>query len=153
MKDSLEIDERIISFFKLHTNLTLAVSENDSPYCANCFYSFAEKKNLLIFKSNLDTTHISIALKNDKVAGTIIPDSLDKIRIQGVQFTGKISQAKEDDLTTAKNSYYKKYPFAIAFAGELWTIELHSIKFTDNKFGFGKKLLWSKDGVPLSSEK
>jgi hypothetical protein len=133
--------------------LTLAVSENDSPYCANCFYSFAEKKNLLIFKSNLETTHIEIALRNHKVAGTIIPDKLDKTRIQGVQFTGEICHAKGDNLTTAKNSYYKKYPFAIAFAGELWTIELHSIKFTDNKLGFGKKLAWRKDGVHLSSEK
>ena len=140
-----EIDKRICSFLSAHTNLTLAISENNQPYCANCFYSFAENKNLLIFKSNLDTTHISIALRNDKVAGTIIPDSLDKTRIQGVQFIGKISQAKGDNLTTAKKSYYKKYPFAIAFAGELWTIELHSIKFTDNKLGFGKKLLWRKE--------
>lgn len=149
MKEKNEIDERIRSFLKTHTNLTLAVSENDYPYCANCFYSFSEKKNLLIFKSNLDTNHIAIALRNDKVAGTITPDKLDKTRIQGVQFTGKISHAIGDYLTTAKNSYYKKYPFAIAFAGELWTIELHSIKFTDNKLGFGKKLQWKKDGTYL----
>ena len=145
MNDNNKIDERIISFLKAHTNLTLAVSENNQPYCANCFYSFAEKKNLLIFKSSVDTKHIIIAQKNNQVAGTITPDSLDKTRIQGVQFTGKISQAKGDNLTTAKNSYYKKYPFAIAFAGELWTIELHSIKFTDNKLGFGKKLSWRKE--------
>ena len=144
VEEKNEIDERIRSFLSAHTNLTLAVSENDQPYCANCFFSFAEKKNLLIFKSSLETTHISITLRNDKVAGTIIPDSLDKTRIQGIQFTGKIAQAKGDDLTTAQNSYYKKYPFAIAFAGELWAIELLSIKFTDNKLGFGKKLEWKK---------
>jgi len=143
-KEKSELDERIRSFLSAHTNLTLAVSDNDQPYCANCFYSFAEKKNLLIFKSNLETTHIAIALKNDKVAGTITPDKLDKTRIQGIQFTGKTLHAKGDNLITAKNSYYKKYPFAIAFSGELWVIELHSIKFTDNKLGFGKKLLWRK---------
>lgn len=146
MKEKNEIDERIRAFLAAHTNLTLAVSENDHPYCANCFYAFAEKKNLLVFKSSPETTHIVIALKNDKVAGTITPDKLDKTRIQGIQFTGKISRAAGEDLTTAKNSYYKKYPFAITFAGELWTIELHSLKFTDNKLGFGKKLEWNKGG-------
>ena len=144
MKEKNEIDERILSFLSEHTNLTLAVSENDHPYCANCFYSFSKKRNLLIFKSNPETTHITIALKNDKVAGTITPDKLDKTRIQGIQFIGKILHAKGDNLITAKNSYYKKYPFAIAFSGELWVIELHSIKFTDNKLGFGKKLGWKK---------
>ncbi|MBI4947253.1 MAG: hypothetical protein HY840_12740 [Bacteroidetes bacterium] len=143
-KEKNEIDERILEFLSAHTNLTLAVSDNDHPYCANCFYAYAKKKNLLIFKSSPETNHIVIALRNDKVAGIIIPDKLDKTRIQGIQFTGKISKAKGDDLATAKNSYYKKYPFAIAFSGELWVIELNFIKFTDNKLGFGKKLEWKK---------
>jgi hypothetical protein len=144
-KEKNEMDERIRSFLSAQTNLTLAVSENDHPYCANCFYAFADKKNFLVFKSKPDTIHIALALKNDRVAGTITPDALDKTRIQGIQFTGKISRAAGEDLTTAKNAYYKKYPFALAFAGELWTIELNSIKFTDNKLGFGKKLEWRKD--------
>src|ERR1035437_7210277 len=115
MNDKNEIDKRIRAFLSAHTNLTLAVSENDHPYCANCFYAYADKKNLLIFKSSPDTTHIAVASKNDRVAGTITPDALDKTRIQGVQFTGKISRAAGEYLTTAKNAYYKKYPFAIAF--------------------------------------
>ena len=144
MKEKNEIDERILSFLAMHTNLTLAVSENNYPYCANCFYAYSEKKNLLIFKSNLDTKHIAIALRNDNVAGAITPDKLDKTRIQGIQFTGKISKAEGEFLTTAKNAYYKKYPFALAFAGELWIIELNFLKFTDNKLGFGKKIEWKK---------
>ncbi|MBI4930371.1 MAG: hypothetical protein HY841_06390 [Bacteroidetes bacterium] len=144
VKEKNEIDERILAFLAAHTNLTLAVSENDHPYCANCFYAYAEKKNLLIFKSSSDTNHIAIALRNDKVAGTITPDKLDKTRIQGIQFTGKMSKAEGEILTTAKNTYYKKYPFALAFAGELWIIELNFLKFTDNKLGFGKKIEWKK---------
>jgi uncharacterized protein YhbP (UPF0306 family) len=145
VKEKNEMDERIRSFLAAQTNLTLAVSENDHPYCANCFYAFADKKNLLIFKSKPETTHIVLALKNDCVAGTITPDALDKTRIQGIQFTGKISQATGENLITAKNAYYKKYPFALTFAGDLWAIELHFLKFTDNKLGFGKKLEWRKD--------
>ena len=144
VKEKNEIDERILAFLAAHTNLTLAVSENDHPYCANCFYAYAEKKNLLIFKSSTETNHIVIALRNNLVAGTITPDKLNKTRIQGIQFTGKISKATGEYLTVAKNVYYKKYPFALAFAGELWIIELNFLKFTDNKLGFGKKIEWKK---------
>ncbi len=149
MNDVIEnlavMDEKISSFLKSQTNMTLAVSENNIPYCANCFYAFSEKENLLIFKSKPETTHLKFALKNNKVAGTIIPDSLDKKRIQGVQFTGKFFQPKRELFSSAQNIYYKKFPYALIVSGELWAIELHSIKFTDNKLGFGKRMEWKKE--------
>lgn len=136
------LDERIGSFLSSQTNFTLAVSENNIPYCANCFYAYDAERNRLVFKSKPETTHISIALKNHHVAGTITPDTLDKTRIQGIQFSGMIVQASEDQPEAAKAVYYKKYPFALVISGELWIIKLQNLKFTDNKLGFGKKLNW-----------
>lgn len=136
------LDERIMSFLSSQTNFTLAVSDNNKPYCANCFYAYDVERNRLVFKSKPETTHISIALKNPHVAGTITPDALDKTRIQGIQFSGMIVRALEDQPEAAKTVYYKKYPFALVITGELWVIRLQNLKFTDNKLGFGKKLNW-----------
>ncbi|HLG34588.1 MAG TPA: hypothetical protein VI757_06865 [Bacteroidia bacterium] len=143
MKERIPVmDERIISFLHAHTNLTIAVSENNIPYCANCFYAYSEKENLLIFKSKLETNHIRIALNNYYVSGTIVPDSLDKTRIQGIQFTALFIQPAMKVLTLARKIYYKKYPFAVGISGNIWAIELRTIKFTDNRLGFGKRLEW-----------
>ena len=136
------IDVRIISFVDSQTNLTLAVCEDNNPYCANCFYAYDAERNSLIFKSKSDTTHILIGMKNSLVAGTIIPDSLDKTRIRGVQFTGRLLRSSGSKLMTTQAVYYKKFPFALTISGDLWIIELATIKFTDNKLGFGKKLIW-----------
>lgn len=138
------MDERIISFIQAQTNMTIAVYENNIPYCANCFYALSEKENLLIFKSKPETNHIQMALKNKNVAGTIVPDSLNKTRIQGIQFSGIFFIPEGKDRSSANDIYYGKYPFAISISGEIWAIEIQSIKFTDNKFGFGKRLIWER---------
>ncbi|MCX6297115.1 MAG: hypothetical protein NTX97_13845, partial [Bacteroidetes bacterium] len=61
-----------------------------------------------------------------------------------IQLKGKFIIPENELLTTAKKSYYKKYPFAIAIPGDLWILEFEYIKFTDNTLGFGKKLIWNK---------
>jgi uncharacterized protein YhbP (UPF0306 family) len=138
------MDERISSFIMSQTNLTIAVSENDVPYCANCFYAYLEKQNVFILKSKEETNHIRVALKNNNVAGTIIPDSLDKARIQGIQFRGIFSKPVDEFLHHAKKVYYAKFPFAKFVTGDIWTIEVCAIKYTDNKLGFRKRLNWKK---------
>ena len=140
------MDERISFFLSSQTNLTLAVSENNLPYCANCFYAFMKEENILVFKSKPETTHIRIVLSNPVVAGTITPDSLGKMRVQGIQFTGKVMSDEINLSRKAKDVYHKKYPFELAFAGEIYLIVLQSVKFTDNKLGFGKRLEWKSDG-------
>jgi uncharacterized protein YhbP (UPF0306 family) len=140
------LDERIVSFMQSQSNLTLAVSESNIPYCANCFYTWSEKENSLIIKSKRETNHIRVALKNKSVAGTIVPDALNKTRIQGIQFTGVISKPDGALLNAAENIYYNKYPYAKVVSGEIWMIELWAIKFTDNHMGFGKRLEWKISG-------
>lgn len=138
------MDERILSFIKAQTTLTFATVKDDIPYCASCYYAFITERNCLLIKSDSKTQHIQQALLNNNIAGTIVPDKLLKTKVQGVQFQGKFMVAEKELLTEAKSVYYKKYPFALAIPGDLWLLELTSLKFTDNTLGFGKKLKWNK---------
>ncbi len=52
------LDSKVQKFLLDQTNLTLAVSQEGKPYCANCFYAFDLETNMLIFKSKISTTHI-----------------------------------------------------------------------------------------------
>ncbi len=145
MRKGIFPDERITDFIFSHTCLTLAVAENNVPYCASCFYVYVPGMNILVIKSKKSTAHIRRALLNPRVAGAIVPDSLDMKRVQGIQFSGILFNLQESSCDAA-SMYYRKYPFAIAVPGELWGIELSSIKFTDHRLGFGKKLYFSIDG-------
>jgi uncharacterized protein len=79
------------------------------------------------------------------VAGTVLPDKLNKLAVQGMQFEGVMLNPKDRDAAIASQCYHKKYPFVPAHAGDMWTIKISSIKMTDSTLGFGKKTEWSRN--------
>ena len=137
-------DQRIIQFIKKHHVLTLATSYVNIPYCANCFYVYSEEDNMLIFTSDFETKHIRDILNQNIVAGSIVLETNVIGKIQGVQLQGKISEATGDMLKKARSKYLKRFPVAMLMKTNLWTVELTFLKFTDNRLGFGKKLIWGK---------
>jgi uncharacterized protein len=137
------MDKRIRKFIGEQKNLTLCTCENNVPYCASCFYAYNEDTHTLIFKSSPNTRHIEMALRNDRVAGTIIPDIGKVGTIKGVQFTGKFVVPAAGNKSA--QLYYRRFPFAVAAPGEIWTVELQAIKMIDNTLGFGTKLSWERD--------
>ena len=143
------MEKHIVDFINAQTNLTLATSNNNIPYCANCFYVFLEELEALVVKSSEETRHITEAKNNKFIAGTILPDQLKVRKIKGIQFTGQFCVPQNDLLKTAKTNYYLKYPFSLAMNGDLWVILLQEIKMTDNTLGFGKKLFWERSGVDI----
>lgn len=142
--ESAQMDKKISAFIKAQTALTIATSVDSIPYCATCFYAYLEEENLLVFKSDAETRHISDALINNNVAGSILVDKTEIGKIKGIQFNGSFLSPKDAPLKDAQKAYYFKYPYAAAMKGDLWVIELTSVKFTDNTLGFGKKLIWEK---------
>jgi uncharacterized protein len=42
----------------------------------------------------------------------------------------------------SKTAYLKRFPVAILMETHLWIVRLTLIKYTDNRLGFGKKLVW-----------
>lgn len=127
------------------------VDEKGKPHCFNCFYAYDSEQQLLYYKSSADTKHSSIILKNAAVAGTILPDRLNKLLIKGLQFEGEVLSFDHPLAKTASTFYHKKNPIALAMPGEVWTIKIDSMKFTDNSLGFGKKLNWQRNDMQNSA--
>ncbi len=140
-------DKKIIRFIKQHHILTLATSNKNKPYCCTCFYAYLEEKNIFILTSDKDTKHASDIMEQDYIAGAIALETYIVGKIRGVQFTGKIKEAKGSELKDLRKAYLRKFPFAILKQTPLWSVEPDFIKMTDNRLGFGKKLVWKKNMV------
>jgi hypothetical protein len=148
-------DKRIVEFINEHHVLTLATCFEEEPYCANCFYVYMEEENCLVFTSDYDTKHIKQASHNIYVAGSIVLETTLIGKIQGVQFQGIISEAHGEHHTKVRNAYLKRFPVAMLMKTTLWVIDLTFLKFTDNRLGFGKKIVWEKELIvnPFFSRK
>ena len=138
------IDERIKRFFRKHHVLTIATSVNDEPWCANCFYVYLEDENALVFTTDPETRHGKEFLKNRLIAGSVVLETHVIGRIRGIQFQGIVSEPEGEMAEKSKRSYLKRFPVAMLMDTHLWIVELTHIKMTDNRMGFGKKLVWEK---------
>lgn len=118
-----------------------------NPYCFNCFYAFDPSGMFLCFKSSMDTRHAKLLIGFNQVAGTILPDKLSALKVQGIQFTGKVLHVTQQDDHKFSSLYHKRYPFALAMPGEIWTIRIDEVKLTDSTLGFGKKISWNRDQI------
>ena len=138
------IDERISRFFRKHHVLTIATTVDNEPWCANCFYVYLEDENSLVFTTDPETRHGKEFLKNRLVAGSVVLETLVTGKIRGIQFQGIVSEPEGDLAEKSRRSYLKRFPVAMLMDTHLWVVELTHIKMTDNRLGFGKKLIWNK---------
>ncbi len=140
--DGKMIDSRIVKFFRKHHVLTIATTVNNEPWCANCFYVYMEAENSLVFTTGGDTRHGKEFGLNTLVAGTVVLETMVIGRIRGIQFQGIVSEPEGDLLSKAKRAYLLRFPVAALMDTRLWIVKLNYIKMTDNRLGFGKKLIW-----------
>ena len=122
--------------------LTIATSVENEPWCANCFYVYLEEENTLVFTTDIDTRHGKEFIKNPLVAGSVVLETMVIGKIRGIQFQGIVSEPEREMLSKAKWAYLKKFPPAVLMDTHLWVVNLTLIKMTDNRLGFGKKLIW-----------
>ena len=142
---NVEIDKRIVQFLKKHHVCTLATCRDGQPWCASVFYAFLEEEAVLVFTSDPATRHSTEGLLNQKVAGAIALETEIIGLIRGVQFSGIVTEPLDSDLKKkALRAYLKRFPYAILNNSPLWICTIHELKFTDNRLGFGKKLLWNR---------
>jgi uncharacterized protein YhbP (UPF0306 family) len=139
------IDSKITRFFRKHHVLTIATTVENEPWCANCFYVYLEKENSLVFTTDSNTRHGSEFVKNPFVAGSVVLETMVIGKIRGIQFQGTVSEPEGDLLSAAKNAYLKRFPVAALMDTRIWIVKLSCIKMTDNRLGFGKKIIWSID--------
>lgn len=135
-------EKRITDFIKEHHVLTLATCVDNKPWCANCFYVYLEDENCFVFTSDDATKHVQDVSLNSKVAGSVVLETNTVGKIRGIQFRGIMEIPKKELASKVKKAYLKRFPFAVLMKTSLWVIHVNYIKMTDNRLGFGKKLIW-----------
>lgn len=137
-------DSKVTTFLRKHHVLTLATVSGDQPWVANCFYAFIEEQMAFVFTSGNETRHIQEVTLNNKVAGNVVLETNIIGKIQGIQFSGKLILAEGEALGKARSAYLKRFPFAALMETTLWILPIDYLKMTDNRLGFGKKLVWER---------
>jgi uncharacterized protein len=142
------VPSRILTFIHEHHIFTLAVTTENGPWCATCFYSYLDGLNLFVFTSDDDTRHISEVTRLEawNAAGAIALETRMVGKIRGIQFSGVIRKLEGEELKIAKKAYLSDFPVARLAPLTLWGMNPGFIKMTDNRLGFGKKLLWRDEG-------
>lgn len=138
-------DKRMAKFIREHHVFTLATrSEKSAPWCASCFYVYLEDLNWFVFTTDDDTRHGSEMIMNPGVAVCIALETTITGKIRGVQITGTASKADGEAGQIARKAFIRRFPVAMLKKTNLWIIEPDYIKMTDNRLGFGIKLIWQK---------
>ena len=130
--------EKITKFINEHHVLSLATSFNGDIDTCNLFYAFSKEEVSFVVASSEDTNHIKNILQNKNVAGTIVLETKTVGKIQGLQFKATFLALENKKL---KKLYFKTYPYALALNPKLWQIKISYLKLTDNRLGFGKKII------------
>lgn len=138
-------DARIAEFIAQHHVLTLATSADGQAYCASCFYVYLPDEQSFVFTSDLETRHGKEALANNKVAASIVLETKVIGKIQGLQITGTVTLGNDGIFDNARVQYLKAFPFAVLKPASLWILKTDFFKLTDNRLGFGKKIIWNRE--------
>lgn len=134
--------KKIEEFLDKHHVLSLATSNGEELSVCSLFYAYDAEDSVFVVASSDDTLHVQNVLQNQNVAGSIVLETKTVGKIQGLQFRGTFTPLEEERL---KKLYFKAFPYALAMNPKLWQIKIDYFKYTDNRLGFGKKLIWQRD--------
>jgi len=137
------MDKSIQDFIRKHHVMTLATLSGGAPHCSNLFYAWDGTQ--FVVTSEASTQHAQDVLVNSTVASSIVLETHAVGKIQGLQLRGVMFRPTGPELAQAKKTYLKAFPFAIFMNLDLWIITPTHAKLTDNRLGFGKKLVWTKE--------
>ncbi len=136
--------ENMRAFIERHHLLTLATVHDNQPYGCSAFYAFDAEQVCFIVASEMQTRHIGNVLRNPNVAAVIALETRDVGKIQGIQVQGVMTQTTQK---RDKQRYFKHFAYAKIMQPTLWRIRIDTMKLTDNRLGFGTKLMWRRDSL------
>ncbi len=136
-----EIDNKIKEFIQEHHVMTLCTCADSHPYCCNAFYAYLAEENILVFTSDNNTRHVAEARANNKVSASIVLETNIVGKIQGLQILGIMFEPENELKHKANIKYLKRFPFAVLMNTQLWCLQMTYLKMTDNRLGFGKKII------------
>ena len=105
---------------------------------------YVQLSNQLIFSTETKTKHAQDFIYNTNVAGSIALETNEVSKTQAVQLLVPIKELKGEHLKIAKEQYIKAFAYAENMELYLWAVPLNFIRMTNNKLGFGRKLIWEK---------
>jgi len=132
--------EKVALFLAKHHLLSLATMKQNRLHSASLFYVYDSETVSFIVASDTKTEHIQNVIANRDVSGTVALETDEVGKIQGIQFTAKMQEATKEEGVL----YFKAFAYAKVMRPTLWLITLETIKMTDNRLGFGKKLYWNR---------
>ncbi|MCD7098584.1 pyridoxamine 5'-phosphate oxidase family protein [Stenotrophomonas sp. MMGLT7] len=139
------LPDPIADFLLEHHVLSLAVCFGDVPWAANAFFAFDAGSNRFVLLGSRDTRHSEMLLANRYAAGTITGQPLEISEVRGLQFYGPARVLEdESEREAALAMYYQRFPQARGMSAPVWEIQLLQLKLTDNRLGFGTKILWDR---------
>ncbi len=145
--------DQIVKFISAQTSVTVCcVDQENNPWCFTCFFAVEEREMLLFYKTHDDTRHARMLVQHGKVSGTILPDKLNKLMVQGLQFEGLQLPAGDPLAAGASAFYHQRHPIARTRAGSMCCIRLDYLKMTDSTLGFGKKLTWKREQEEMGNK-
>ncbi len=133
--------EKISAFIAQHHVMSLATTLDAELSVCSLFYAYDAQELSFVVASSEETTHIKHIKANPKVAGNILLETKKVGEIRGLQFRGEFVALEEKKL---RNLYFKTFPYALALTPTLWQIKVNYYKLTDNRLGFGKKIVYKK---------
>ena len=142
----------MLTFVGEHHVFTLAVTRENKPWCATCYYVYLEDLNMFVFTSDHDTKHIRDVVEtgNNYAAGAIALETKMTGKIRGLQFAGSMKELEGNVLKKARSAYLKAFPVARLAKLHLWGLVPDVMKMTDNRLGFGKKLIWAENNQKIN---
>lgn len=142
---SEEARSKICEYLKKQHVVTVCVAnKTGESWCASCFYAFDKETMTFYFLTDPVTKHGSWMEQNAKVSGTVASQPRMIQRIQGLQYTGTARIIPGGEDSVARRLYMKTFPMAVVSKTPIWSLEIETAKFTDNRLGFGTKVLWSR---------
>jgi uncharacterized protein YhbP (UPF0306 family) len=136
--------EKITNFINQHHVLSLATTDLTTISVCSLFYVYSPQDITFVVASDDDTTHIRHIKNKNNIAGNILLETKTIGKIQGLQFYGEFFLLEDDELSKL---YFKKFPYALAMQPKLWQIKVSYFKLTDNRLGFGKKIIWQDSSL------
>lgn len=137
MGDTLSAIE---TFIGKHHVMNLATCRDNTPQACTLFYAYVPSRILFVVASDEGTEHMSNVTENPKIAATITLETKTVGKIEGLQIKAEMRRAEGEE----GKAYFEAFPYAKVMNPTLWVVVPHHMKLTDNRLGFGKKLIWTR---------
>lgn len=133
--------EKIEIFLAEHHVMSLATVGENGPGSCSLFYAYCPETVSFVAASDPKTEHIRNVLHDSRIAASIALETKTVGKIQGLQLKGAMSRTEDAGMHAV---YFRAFPYAKVLNPTLWVIRPESMKLTDNRLGFGKKLMWTR---------